>query len=240
MPAEPLHIFDPRRNLQLQGFAGRAATTTIHNATETGISISGIFQAAEDFAVLGWWNAYDYYNHLRLKHLPKTDLSGLKLEFDMLKLDTTGFWDTASGYQANYSNTTGYLNTATGYRALYSNSTGFNNTATGSTALYWPPLRRTFSAIRRDLRYGAIARWFAGTGRGSGPDPSVSVRLLHELCQPRGRARPKLGVATINRGDGVGAGGERRNAEAGGASAERHAPSGQRSAVIGKRHGAGG
>jgi hypothetical protein len=33
-------------------------------------------------AVLGWWNAYGYYNHLRLKHLPKTDLSGLKLEFD--------------------------------------------------------------------------------------------------------------------------------------------------------------
>src|SRR5712671_6966213 len=51
---EPLHIFDPRRNFQLQGFAG-----------------------------LGWWNAYDYYNHLRLKHLPKTDLSGLRLEFDI-------------------------------------------------------------------------------------------------------------------------------------------------------------
>ena len=83
MPSEPLHIFDPRRNLQLQGFAGRAATTTLHDATETGVSISGIFQAAEDFAVLGWWNAYDYYNHLRLKHLPKTDLSGLKLEFDI-------------------------------------------------------------------------------------------------------------------------------------------------------------
>ena len=83
MPSEPLHIFDPRRNLQLQGFAGRAATTTIHDATETGVSVSGIFQAAEDFAVLGWWNAYDYYNHLRLKHLPKTDLSGLKLEFDI-------------------------------------------------------------------------------------------------------------------------------------------------------------
>ena len=83
MASEPLHIFDPRRNLQLQGFAGRAATTTIHDATETGVSISGIFQAAEDFAVLGWWNAYDYFNHLRLKHLPKTDLSGLKLEFDI-------------------------------------------------------------------------------------------------------------------------------------------------------------
>jgi hypothetical protein len=83
LPSETLHIFDPRRNLQLQGFTGRAATTTIHDATETGVSISGIFQAAEDFAVLGWWNAYDYYSHLRLKHLPTTDLSGLKLEFDI-------------------------------------------------------------------------------------------------------------------------------------------------------------
>ncbi len=80
---EALHIFDPRKNFQLQGFTGRGATTTIHDATETGLSISGIFQAAEDFAVLGFWNAYDYYNHLRLKHLPKTDLSGLKLEFDI-------------------------------------------------------------------------------------------------------------------------------------------------------------
>ena len=83
MSIEPLHIFDPRRNFQTQGFTGRAATTTIHDATETGVSISGIFQAAEDFAVLGWWNAYDYFNHLRLKHLPRTDLSGLKLEFDI-------------------------------------------------------------------------------------------------------------------------------------------------------------
>jgi hypothetical protein len=81
--SEPIHIFDPRRNFQLQGFTGPAATTTIHDATETGVSISGIFQAAEDFAVLGWWNAYDYYNHLRLKHLPKTDLSSLKLEVDI-------------------------------------------------------------------------------------------------------------------------------------------------------------
>jgi len=54
MGSESLHIFDPRRNLQLQGFAGRAATTTLHDATETGVSISGIFQAAEDFAVLGF------------------------------------------------------------------------------------------------------------------------------------------------------------------------------------------
>ena len=83
MQSEGLHIFDSRRNFQLQGFTGRGATTTLHDATETGVSVSGIFQAAEDFAVLGWWNTYDYFNHLRRKHLPKKDLSGLKLEFDL-------------------------------------------------------------------------------------------------------------------------------------------------------------
>jgi hypothetical protein len=83
MAFEPLHLFDPRRSMHVQGFTGRAATTTIHDATETGISISGIFQAAEDFAVLCLYNAYDYFNYLRLKHLPRTDLSGLRLEFDI-------------------------------------------------------------------------------------------------------------------------------------------------------------
>jgi hypothetical protein len=36
----------------LQGFAGRAATSTMRDATEIGVSISGIFQAAEDLTVL--------------------------------------------------------------------------------------------------------------------------------------------------------------------------------------------
>ncbi len=80
---EPLTIFDPRRNFQLQGFTGRGATTTIHDASATGVSVSGIFQAAEDFAVVGFYNAYDYFNHLRQKQLPRTDLSGLTLEFDI-------------------------------------------------------------------------------------------------------------------------------------------------------------
>ncbi len=83
MPSETLLLFDPRRTIQLQGFSGRAATTTLHDATETSVSISGIFQAAEDFAVLCLYNAYDYFNHLRLKPLPRTDLSGLRLEFDI-------------------------------------------------------------------------------------------------------------------------------------------------------------
>src|SRR5690349_6203252 len=83
MVSEPLRIFDPRRNFQLQGFTGRAATTTLHDASATGVSISGIFQGAEDFAVLELYHAYDYYNHLRLKHLPRTNLSGITLAFDI-------------------------------------------------------------------------------------------------------------------------------------------------------------
>ena len=83
MSNESLRLFDPRRNFQLQGFTGRGATTTMHDASATGVSVSGIFQAAEDFAALGFYNAYDYFNHLRQKHLPRTDLSGLILEFDI-------------------------------------------------------------------------------------------------------------------------------------------------------------
>ncbi len=83
MPTESLQLFDPRRTVQLQGFSGRAATTTIHDATETSFQISGIFQAAEDFANVQLFSCYDYFNHLRLKPLPVTDLSGLTLQFDM-------------------------------------------------------------------------------------------------------------------------------------------------------------
>ena len=83
-------IFDPRRTIQLQGFSGRAATTTLHDATETGFQISGIFQAAEDFANVQLFSAYDYFNHLRVKPLPVTDLSGLTLQYDMEILPVNG------------------------------------------------------------------------------------------------------------------------------------------------------
>jgi len=90
MPSEPLLLFDPRRTIQLQGFSGRAATTTLHDASETGFQISGIFQAAEDFANVQLLSTYDYFNHLRLKPLPVTDLSGLTLLYDMEILPVNG------------------------------------------------------------------------------------------------------------------------------------------------------
>ncbi|MBI3679509.1 MAG: hypothetical protein HY235_03850 [Acidobacteria bacterium] len=56
MASESLHIFDSRRNMHVQGFSGRAATTTLRDANATGVSISSIFQAAEDFVVLCLYN----------------------------------------------------------------------------------------------------------------------------------------------------------------------------------------
>ncbi|MGA7633142.1 MAG: DNRLRE domain-containing protein [Terriglobales bacterium] len=47
----------------------------------------------------------------------------------------TGFYNTASGFQALVANTTGYSNTASGYGTLNSNTTGYQNTAVGSVAL---------------------------------------------------------------------------------------------------------
>jgi hypothetical protein len=86
----PLLLFDPRRTVQIQGFSGRAATTTLHDATETVFQISGIFQAAEDFANVQLFSAHDYFNHLRLKPLPITDLPGLTLQYDMEILPVNG------------------------------------------------------------------------------------------------------------------------------------------------------
>ena len=90
MPSDPRLLIDPRRTIQLQGFSGRAATPTLHDATETGFQISGIFQAAEDFANVQLFSACDYFNHLRLKPLPVTDLSGLTLQYDMEVLPVNG------------------------------------------------------------------------------------------------------------------------------------------------------
>ena len=48
----------------------------------------------------------------------------------------SGSYNTASGFQALYSNTTASFNTASGYQALYYNTTGNNNSASGAFALY--------------------------------------------------------------------------------------------------------
>ena len=45
--------------------------------------------------------------------------------------DTSGSYNTATGFSSLFSNKTGDNNTATGYQSLYYNATGSNNTASG-------------------------------------------------------------------------------------------------------------
>jgi hypothetical protein len=55
---------------------------------------------------------------------------------DNALVSNTGFYNTAFGFSALFSNTTGLGNTATGASALANNTRGFDNTANGSFALF--------------------------------------------------------------------------------------------------------
>ena len=61
----------PNRAWYLRGFDGRGASGALHSTTATGatVTVTGHFQDADDWS-----------GHLRLKHLPNFDLSGLGLE----------------------------------------------------------------------------------------------------------------------------------------------------------------
>jgi hypothetical protein len=66
----------------------------------------------------------------------KSDNQNTSIGTGTLQTNTTGFYLSASGYQALFSNTTGNSNTANGYQALFSNTTANFNTALGFRALY--------------------------------------------------------------------------------------------------------
>jgi len=68
---------------------------------------------------------------------PPVGCSNTASGYEALYSNTTGYYNTASGYQALYSNTTGNQNTASGVGALYFNTTGTLNTASGVSALYF-------------------------------------------------------------------------------------------------------
>src|SRR5271168_3229116 len=69
--------------------------------------------------------------------------------------------NTASGYQALYTNTTGNDNVATGSGALYSNSTGADNAANGFQALY------ANTTGVNNTAFGSLALYSNTTGKGN-------------------------------------------------------------------------
>src|SRR5262249_32354224 len=87
--------------------------------------------------------------------------------------------NTASGFDALFSNTTGNSNTATGVDALTLNTTGGSNTTTGANALFSNTTGRENTAIRARAGVSGIRTLTNATAIGSFAvvDASNKVRL---------------------------------------------------------------
>lgn len=91
-----INKLSPLDTVALRGFDGFGASAAITKASATGFTVSGIFRAADDFAVLELFNSDDFFEHPRNKYLPDFSLSGAVLQFDVTytnlhQLDSTKF-----------------------------------------------------------------------------------------------------------------------------------------------------
>lgn len=80
---EQLTKFEPHRNVHLRGFSGFGACASIHDATATGFTVSGVFRQPDDFAVVTLYDADDFFGHPTFRYLPDFALDGVKLQFNM-------------------------------------------------------------------------------------------------------------------------------------------------------------
>jgi hypothetical protein len=80
---EPINKLQPDRTIHLRGFDDRGAGASLHSATPTGFTVSGVFRDPADFAVVMLWDADCFFEHPRLKYLPDFDFSGMVLEYDV-------------------------------------------------------------------------------------------------------------------------------------------------------------
>jgi hypothetical protein len=94
--SERIYKFQPNRSIYFRGFSGIDSPASLHSATATGFTVSGVFRDPAAFWVLVIFDTDDFYHHPRLKALPDGSLSGIVLEFDvqytgLAQLDTPFF-----------------------------------------------------------------------------------------------------------------------------------------------------
>src|SRR5215218_9696247 len=80
---ERIFELQPNRTMALRGFDDLGASAALHSATSDSFKVSGVFRDPADFAVLILYDADNFYEHPRLKHLPDFRFDGLKLSFDV-------------------------------------------------------------------------------------------------------------------------------------------------------------
>ncbi len=81
--SERIYKLQPNRSMYLRGFSGIDSPASMHSASATGFTISGVFRDPAAFWVLVLFDVDDFYNHPRIKPLPDGNLKGLVLDFDV-------------------------------------------------------------------------------------------------------------------------------------------------------------
>lgn len=71
----------PSPKRALRGFDDRGASGALHSCTDSSFKVTGNFTDSADFCVLMLWDADNFYEHPRLKHLPDFEFSGVRLAF---------------------------------------------------------------------------------------------------------------------------------------------------------------
>ena len=69
--------------MHLQGFDGYGATASLHDASDTGFTLSGVWGEQDDFAVLVLFDADNQFEHPAARYLPDFDFTGIGLGFTL-------------------------------------------------------------------------------------------------------------------------------------------------------------
>src|ERR1017187_10072349 len=69
--------------MHLQGFDGYGCTATLHDASDAGFTLSGVWGEQDDFAVLVLFDADNQFEHPAARYLPDFDFTGIGLGFTL-------------------------------------------------------------------------------------------------------------------------------------------------------------
>ena len=108
------------------------------NLSATGTVTGSSFGIGSNlFAFGSYANSNAFLGFAGNTNAPPTGGGNTASGYQALFSNTSGIENTASGESALYANTEGYYNTASGAGALYANTEGYLNTASGDSALYY-------------------------------------------------------------------------------------------------------
>jgi hypothetical protein len=134
-------LFASQPNLQLRiwfndGLNGSAVLSPVQNLTPTPYAIEALSAPASALTSIGNSNGFGNFFVGSSGNATTTGFYNTADGFNSMTSDKNGSYNTALGSYSLFLNTNGVNNTAIGYQALYNNTSGSQNTAEGTYALY--------------------------------------------------------------------------------------------------------